>query len=319
MNDRIRIGILGYGFIGAVHREVLSQSDDYHVLYVSDISTDSVKGLSGVRVVGDYHRLLDHASDLDAVINALPTTLHAQAASDTADCGLPMLLEKPMGINSEEAEEIKRKSETSRVKLMIGMTGRYHPEFVRGHEALGQIGDLIYLDERIHIGMTPFPVQYLDARQCGRGIGLTNGVHTIDRFMWYAGCNIVDVNIAAMGNDLFHADVEDNVRGIARFSDNRVGMFSFRWSPHQEIDCAFEAVGSEGIVKVYGFDKAVLVHGSEETVLYRHNTAVDFRERHKPGIKAELEAFAKFLRGDEPAKHVDDCVKAQEVIDRFYK
>lgn len=317
MKDKIRIGILGHGFIGAVHREVLSQLDNYQVLSVSDIS--EVKELSGVKVFDDYRRLLDNVNDLDAVINALPTTLHVQSVSDTADCGLPMLLEKPMGISTEEAEEIKRKTEESGVKLMVGMTGRYHPEFVAAHEALSRVGEILYLDERIHLGGTPFPAQYLEAQQCGHGVGLTNGVHTIDRFLWYLGRNASSVAVNHIGNEFFNGGVEDNIVGKVSFSNGRFGRFSLRFSPHQENDYVFEVVGNEGILRVYGFDRAVLVHGNDKTELYRHNPDIDFRERHKPGIKAELEAFAEFLKGSEQAKHVDDCVKAQQVIDQFYK
>src|SRR3989344_4289717 len=317
MGDKIRIGILGQGFIGSVYREVLFQLNNFQVVCVAEPVEASLKCLSGVKVVSDYRKLLDDARDLDAVVNALPTTLHLQSVRDTADCGLPMLLEKPMGIHSEEAGRIK--TARSGIKLMVGMTGRYHPEFVRAHEMIGKIGEILQLNERIHFGGIPFPSQYLDTQQCGYGVGLTNGVHTIDRFLWYMNDNIASVSVDHIGNEFFHKDVEDNIRGEILFSNGKLGLFSLRWSPHQETDYVFEAVGSEGIIRVYGFDRAVLIQGDKSTELYRHNQDVDFRERHKPGLTAELEAFAEFLQGNKPTRHVDDCIKAQKVIDHFYR
>jgi UDP-N-acetylglucosamine 3-dehydrogenase len=320
MKSKIRVGILGHGFIGSLHREVLSKLENFLVVSVADPAKDSVEGLpNNVQIFDDYRRVLDNAKDLDAVINALPTANHLQSASDTADCDLPMLLEKPMGTNLEEAEAIKRKVEEKGIKLMVGMTGRYHPEFVSAFEIMGQIGEILHLDERVHIGGTPFPSQYLDSQKCGHGVGLTNGVHTMDRFLWFMNDVVASVSVDYLGNNLFNSGVEDNIYGRVLFNNGKTGRFSLRWSPHQETDYVFEAVGSKGIVKVYGFERAVLVKGRSVTEIYRHNLEGDFRERHKPGIEQELKAFAEFLRGEDKTKHVDDCVKAQRIIDHFYK
>lgn len=317
MTEQIRIGILGHGFIGSVHREVLVQLPSFHVVCVADPLDDHVQSVDVQRYT-DYRSLLDQEhKNIDAVIVALPTGLHLPAVDAAADYGLAILLEKPMGRDAEESRRIKTKIAEADGKLMVGMTGRYHPEFVRAYEALTRIGGVLSLDERMHFGGTPFRMHYLDKENYGRGVGLTNGVHTIDRFLWYAGEEIASVTVDHQGNELLHADLEDNIRGNVHFARGNCGRFSLRWSPNREEDYVFEVVGQEGIIRVYGYDRAIIISDNTEQELYRH-TLSDVRERHKPGIQAELEAFAVFLRGSEKTKYVDDCLQAQQVIDKFY-
>jgi len=331
MKEKIRIGILGCGFIGTIHADVLKELDSYHVVCVADLKEEAAsataKDLPDVSFFKDYREAIDKkARNLDAVIIALPNTLHLEATKASLEAGLAVLLEKPMGINLEQARAIRDTYSQHNANLMISMTGRYHPEFVKAYNALreGEIGEPLFFNERIHSGGTPFPMQYLDETLAGKGVGLTQGIHTIDRFLWFSGANIVDVRLDHHGNEFFHKRLEDNVRGQALFSDQKEGVFSLRWSPHSEEDYVFEVMGSEGIIRVHGFEKAVVLKGNKTNVLYQHDMAQDIRARHKPGIKAELSAFAQLLLSgncinDTINNHILDCLKAQEVIDKFYK
>ena len=317
MSNVIRVGILGMGNVGRIHHFVASQMDNFEVVCVADPQMDSVPV---EHVFDDYRDLLRECShDLDAVINALPTAFHLGSVEDTVRYGLPMLLEKPMGIDSGEAEQIQNIAEEYCVKVMVGMTGRYHPEFMFAHKFLSEIGEIMHVDERIHFGSANFPQQYVTRELFGHGVGLTNGVHTIDRFLWFTGQPITSMRIDHVGNELLHGDVEDSLRGKVTFRDGVPGWFSLRYSPHTESDYVFEIVGTEGMIRVKGFDNAVLIQGDTVTELYEHNPDMGFDQRHFPGIEAELNTFATFLQGNERTKHVDDCIRAQRVIGVFYK
>ncbi|MEK6845708.1 MAG: hypothetical protein AABY26_03030, partial [Nanoarchaeota archaeon] len=126
--------------------------------------------------------------------------------------------------------------------------------------------------------------------------------------------------------------LEDYVAGVAINDSGMHIPFSLRWSPHQEEDYVFQITGTEGRLEVEGFKRCTLVKGCGEgnrKVLYEHDLTTDFRERHKPGIKAELEHFHKYLREQEkllfpllperPAESfLHEALAAQKAVELLY-
>ncbi|MCK5474030.1 MAG: Gfo/Idh/MocA family oxidoreductase [Candidatus Aenigmarchaeota archaeon] len=317
--EKINVGLLGYGFIGSIHREVMDELEKFSLVCVAEPKNELTTNLN-VSLYSDYQDLIEKEyKNLDAVIIALPTGLHRDATNYAFNFGLDVLLEKPMAVNSKEAKDIREENILHDSKLMIGMTGRYHPEFLSAYKAIksGIIGDLISLDEKMHYGSVDFPEKYLEKNLFGGGVGLTNGIHTVDRFLWFTGQEVASVDLEYIGNDFFKKDIEDNLMGAIVFDNGIKGTFSLRWSRNPEQDYVFEVIGTKGKVTVYGFDKTILSLSDKETVLFEHEKDTDFRRRHKPGIKAELLSFAQYLHSGDGNNHILDCINAQKITDYF--
>lgn len=319
--SKIRIGILGYGSIGKIHYDVLSSLKSYQLNCVAD-SKETPKNTPEIHTYKDYKSLLKNESNnLDAVIIALPTKFHVEATKDSMNFGLNVLLEKPMGSDSQEAIKIRDYASQKNKKLMIGMTGRYHPEFSRAYDSIqeGKIGKIVHLDERMHWGLKDNPNPYLKKEEWGRGIGLTNGIHTIDRFIWFMNSPIKEVQIAHIGTENFNGKLEDNINGEVKFANGKKGAFSLSWTKGEGQEYVFSAVGTDGTITVHGFKETFLQKKNEKKEsLFKHNTD-DITKNHQPGIKKELEVFAKLLQDPHTqVNHVDDCIEAQKVIDQFY-
>ena len=203
MIEKINVGLLGHGIMGQVYSKILNTSQKYNLKCVAEINEELLRCVPmNVSTYRNYEELLASETNLDAVIIALPTALHVNAAENALKRDLPVLLEKPMGINSEEAEYIQQIAFENNTKLMVGMLGRYHPEFVEAYNAAtnGKIGDILSFNEIIHEGYKNFPMQRLDKEQFGRGPGLTNGIHTVDRFNWFSRSTKKSVKITCVVN-----------------------------------------------------------------------------------------------------------------------
>lgn len=336
-----RIGILGYGFIGKVHREVIeselfgivsggiSKGARYNLLSVTAVAEKdaSKRETTEDRYVWyeNYAELLENEhQQLEGLIVALPTRQHLAAVKAITKYKIPFLLEKPLAPTYEEAREIVACVEESGTPCMVGLTGRFHPEFVAAYKSMekGDIGEVISMQERIHFGMpAKFIRPYLQFEHSGRGIGLENGIHTMDRLNFFSRSHIVKVEGLTKSNKHLREPLEDYVAGIAI---NESGMhipFSLRWSPHKEEDYVFQVTGTEGRLEVEGFKRCTLIKGSDEncrTVLYEHDLTKDFRERHRPGIKAELEYFARFLKEEVSEGFLRAALKAQSAVELLY-
>lgn len=349
IDEAPRIGILGYGFIGKVHHEVIeselfgiaggeiSKSARYNLLSVTAVAeTDASKRETTeeqFRWYENYTELLEKEHrQLEGLIVALPTLQHLAAVKAITQYKIPFLLEKPLAPTYEEAKEIVACVEESGTLCMVGLTGRFHPEFVAAYKSMqnGDIGEIVSMQERIHFGIpTKIIRPYLQPEHSGRGIGLENGIHTMDRLNLFSCSPIVKVEGLTKSNKHLREPLEDYVAGVAI---NESGMhipFSLRWSPHQEEDYVFQVTGTKGRLEVEGFKRCTLIRGTERTVLYEHDLTKDFRERHKPGIKAELGHFHKYLYekkeslpGLQPERPTEsflhEALAAQKVVELLY-
>ncbi|MEK6845491.1 MAG: Gfo/Idh/MocA family oxidoreductase, partial [Nanoarchaeota archaeon] len=230
-----RIGILGYGFIGKVHHEVIeeelfgvasggiSKGAHYDLLKVTAVAETDLSKLGTAneqyRWYGNYVKLLENEHErLDALIVALPTTLHLAAVKAITQYKIPFLLEKPLAPTYEEAKEIVQCVEESGTPCMVGLTGRFHPEFVAAYKSMqnGDLGEVISMQERSHFGLPAEVIRpYLQPEHSGRGIGLENGIHTMDRLNFFSRSQVVKVEGLTKSNKHFGEPLEDYVAGVA--------------------------------------------------------------------------------------------------------
>lgn len=136
----LRLGLLGHGFIGKAHAAAFSALDDAEVVAVAT-ATSTVDG--PVRHYTDPHELLA-SDDVDAVVIALPTDLHAEFAVAALRQGKDVLIEKPVGLTVEDAELIAD-AEADGGVAMVAHVLRHTPEYAAAAQTItsGELGDLI--------------------------------------------------------------------------------------------------------------------------------------------------------------------------------
>lgn len=110
-NDRIRLGLIGCGSMGAVNLANCAAFDDVEVTALCDVWRQRREALRerlapGARLFHDYQELL--ASDaVDAVIVATPPHWHALQAIHAFEAGLDVYLQKPMTLFPDEALAVR--------------------------------------------------------------------------------------------------------------------------------------------------------------------------------------------------------------------
>lgn len=127
----LRIGVLGAGFMGATHARALATLPDVQVATVSSRSAEKAAALAqevGAQPTTDAHALLGDPT-IDAVSITLPTHLHREYAVAALQAGKHVLLEKPMGLNVGECDEIIAAAEASGRILMLEHTLLFWPEY----------------------------------------------------------------------------------------------------------------------------------------------------------------------------------------------
>jgi len=186
----VKLGIMGFGYIGRVHFRNCSILKNVKVEAVADTSSVSrkvAKSFGVKNIYQDYKDVLEK-TDIDAVIISLPNFLHREAASLAADCGKDMLLEKPIARTVEEGKEILKHAKKNGVKLMMGYHYRFN-DLVQKLKHLADEGALgkIQTATAFLVGDRPSQQWWFDPAKSGGGALIDIGCHMIDLMLWFFG------------------------------------------------------------------------------------------------------------------------------------
>ena len=150
MAKKLRWGVLSTANIGVKSViPALQASSNGEVVAISSRQEDRAQEVAqklGIsQAYGSYEALLE--SDIDAVYNPLPNSLHKEWTIRALQAGKHVLCEKPLGIDAKECEEMAAAAQESSVLLMEAFMYRFHPRFAKLTELLAQgtIGELMLI------------------------------------------------------------------------------------------------------------------------------------------------------------------------------
>ena len=127
----MRICVAGaYGAFGTKHLEALDAIDDVTVTAVMGPTEAKINAVAAVRGIGFASTSLDAClarDDVDAVILATPTQMHADQAIACMKAGKPVLIEIPMADSLEDSERICAVQKETGVLAMAGQVRRFNP------------------------------------------------------------------------------------------------------------------------------------------------------------------------------------------------
>jgi myo-inositol 2-dehydrogenase / D-chiro-inositol 1-dehydrogenase len=127
--DKIKIGIVGAGYIGGVHAAVLARDERVRVAAVYDTAAERAEQLSratGARVARGVEELL---GGVDAVYVTTPNTRHTELAVAAARAGRHVFCEKPLATNADEARAVLEAARASRGVFQVGHNRRFAPAY----------------------------------------------------------------------------------------------------------------------------------------------------------------------------------------------
>jgi len=146
---RIHVGVIGTGWIGEIRARVCAAHplvESLHLAEIDPARLERVAKATGARTATQDHHELLARKDLDAVfVSTTPETTHYPMTRDCLLARKHVLLEKPMGLELKEADEMMALAREAEVKLTIGYTQRFNPKYayVRESMAGGALGRFV--------------------------------------------------------------------------------------------------------------------------------------------------------------------------------
>jgi len=125
---------------------------------------------------------------LDIVLVACPNHLHASMTVAALEAGAHVLCEKPMALNTAEAETMLAAMERTGRSLMIGFTNRFRPEVVALQQAVaqGRLGEItaIRCGWLRRAGVPGLGTWFTSTSRAGGGVLTDLGSHMLDLGLW---------------------------------------------------------------------------------------------------------------------------------------
>ena len=128
--SRIRTAVIGVGYLGNFHAQKYAALPDVELVGVVDndpIRAAEIAAALGTRAYSDHQELL---GSVDAVSVVVPTNCHHAVARDFLAAGVHVLIEKPITVTIEEADDLIARAEEQKVVFQVGHLERFNPVLV---------------------------------------------------------------------------------------------------------------------------------------------------------------------------------------------
>jgi myo-inositol 2-dehydrogenase/D-chiro-inositol 1-dehydrogenase len=134
--NKIRIGIIGAGYIGGVHASVLARDERVRVSAIYDIAEERAQSLSRSSGATPARSAEELIETCDAVYITTPNTKHTELAIAAAKAGKHVFCEKPLATNLNDAQKVLDAARNTRAVFQVGHNRRFAPVYARLRQML---------------------------------------------------------------------------------------------------------------------------------------------------------------------------------------
>lgn len=184
---QINVGIIGPGWCGGIRAVACADSPLVRELHLAEINPERLAEMTELTfpesTTDDWEKVLANPAIEVIMVSATPETTHYPMAKAALESGKHVLLEKPIALSLEEADDLIETAESKGLKFTIAYSQRFNPKQAMVKRSLRQ-------------GQLGRPVSVLVSRHIGRSLGAKIGnriklspaameaTHDIDFALW---------------------------------------------------------------------------------------------------------------------------------------
>ena len=228
MDRKIRFGIVGTGTIAHRFAEAMKNVTNAELVAVASRSQENAEKFGDEFSIpvrfGSYEEMA--ASDvIDAAYIAVPHSGHIGCSCLMMNNSKHVLCEKPMAVNTAEAEEMIRCAKENDVLLMEAMWARLVPGTLKMLEIIedGILGDILGVEGKFCYTMDEDEMDHhVFKNENGGGSLLDVGVYGLNFASWYLGNDVEEINAQA---DIYNG-VDSHTCAILRYKNGAIADIS---------------------------------------------------------------------------------------------
>ena len=237
MSEKLRVGVVGVGYLGRFHALIYSRMPNVELVGVADTDAETAGRVAGECGCASFSSGLDLVDQVDAVSIVVPTTAHLDESRPFLEKGIHVLLEKPIASTVDEGGEIVRLADQGGGLLQIGHLERFNagvmalaeridkPRFIEAHRMGGfvaratdvdVVSDLMIHDIDIILSLVDSEITAISA--VGTPV-LTSHVDIANARLEFANGTVANVIASRVS--------EKKTRRIRVFEENRYESLDF--------------------------------------------------------------------------------------------
>ena len=257
----LRFALVGCGRIATRHAELLAggQIPNATLAAVCDVIPERAREFADKYKVPGYTDLheMARAASVDVFSVLTPSGHHAEHVIALAGYGKHIVVEKPMALTLDDADEMIRVCDRNSVKLFVVKQNRFNVPVTKLREAVeaGRFGKLVMGTVRVRWCRTQ---AYYDQASWRGTWALDGGVlsnqasHHVDLLEWMMGP--VESVFAKATTALVNIEAEDTAVVVLRFRNGALGIIEATTAVRPvDLEGSLSILGEGGTVEIGGF------------------------------------------------------------------
>lgn len=324
---RRRIGIIGLGFAATPHARSLLDLQERVEVAACYSPTEARRKAFAEKfpfplvetpgaVFGD--------GSIDAVMILTPPGTHLDLVRSAAKAGKHILLEKPLEVTTSRAVELVHLCRIAHVRLGVVLQHRFKPAALKLKESLasGTLGRIVSCSATMRQWL---PQSYYDQPgrgtrlRDGGGVLLTQGIHTLDLMLSFAG-PVSEVRGYATTSFMHKMETEDLAVAALKFQNGAFGVIEATTAAYpgypERIELACEKGGAvlHGTrLSIFRMDGQVIEVGPEKCAgTTGADPMVSANEHHRALLEDFLDAIEQKR---EPKSNGAEALRVHHLID----
>lgn len=253
MSDKLRVGLVGYGFASKTfHAPLIAGTPDMELAAVSSSDAGKVQAdWPSVTVVDDPQRLFDDPT-LQLIVIPTPNDTHFPLAKAALNAGKHVVVDKPFTVTLSQARELDALAKAKGLLLSVFHNRRWDSDFLTLKSLLadGTLGEVRYMESHFDRFRPEVRQRWREMKGAGSGIWYDLGPHLLDQALQLFGSPVaINVDLAelrsgAQTTDYFHAVLTWPQRRVVLHASMLVAAETPRYQVH----------GTRGSYVKYGLD-----------------------------------------------------------------
>ena len=259
-----RLGFLGAGWIGRKRLESVAAANCASIVAVADPIPENLDAVSATAPEALQANSLDELlkADLDGVVIATPSALHAEQAIAALQQGCAVFCQKPLGRSEEEVAEIVSAARRADRLLAVDLSYRHCEGLLAIRDLItrGELGRVFAASFVFHNAYGPDKSWFYDRQLSGGGCVIDLGIHLVDLALWMIPGAVTQVSgsVFAGGKplDCPPTAVEDYASARLCMDSGAVLDLTCSWRAHAGRPAVIQAsfYGTEGGAAWYNLD-----------------------------------------------------------------
>ncbi len=253
--NKLKIAVIGTGLVGSFHAETFFRNPNSELIAVCDIDKEKVNKIANrfkCKAYNEFESLIN-TEKLDAISIATPEQIRIAPALLAIEKGLKILLEKPLGRNLEDIENLVNKIKNHNKLISVNFILHEDPRYKLMKEKIknNEIGEIVSCY----------------ARRRGNRFGIeiyapwtdlisSTLIHDIQMVMSINNSKPERIYAEAVIRECAKFNSHDAVMSLIKFTDGSIASFETSWvlpkNQPEPLDPALHVVGDKGSIIIEG-------------------------------------------------------------------